>query len=416
MSDIARLRIDRERLWASLMRSAEIGPGVAGGLKRLALSDADREMRDQFVAWCREAGCALRVDAAGNIFARLAGREELPAVLVGSHLDTQVTGGRFDGILGVLSGLEIVRTLRDAGVVPKRPIEVVNWTNEEGARFPPPMAASAVFAGLKDLDWLYGLRDDDGLRFGDELERIGYKGAAPVGGPDVGGAFDSYFELHIEQGEELDRQEIPVGIVTAAYASQGMTIAFRGETAHSGPTPMAKRRNALVAAGYLIAAVNDIGWRYAPTGKATAARCTAWPNKAGILPAYAEVTIDMRHQDPASTRAMAAEAREAIAEAARKARVDAEVLAEWSFGDERFDPDCIACLRRAAERLGHARLDLPSQAGHDAYYVSRVVPTAMLFSPCIDGITHNEAEDVHPEPTFAAADTLLQAVLERAQR
>jgi len=416
MSDTRALRIDRDRLWASLMRSAEIGPGVAGGLRRLALSDADKQVRDQFVTWARDAGCTVRVDAAGNIFARMEGQEDLPAVLMGSHLDTQVTGGRFDGILGVLAGLEVVRTLRDAGVVPKRPIEVVDWTNEEGARFPPPMAASAVFAGLKDLDWLYGLRDDDGLSFGDELDRIGYKGDAPVGGPDVGKAYDSYFELHIEQADELDRQGLPVGVVTGAYASQGINVAFHGETAHAGPTPMAKRRNALVGAGYLIAAVNEIGWRYAPTGKATTARCTAWPNKSGILPAYAELTIDMRHLDPDAHRAMVAEARESIAEAARKAQVEAEILAEWTFGDERFDPECMACVRRAAEHLGHATLDLPSQAGHDAYYVSRVVPTAMIFSPCIDGITHNEAEDVHPEPTFAAADTLLQAVLDRAQR
>lgn len=412
MAAFEELRIDRDRLWNSLMRSAAIGPGIAGGLRRLALSDADRAMRDLFVAWCREAGCDVQVDAAGNIFARLEGAEDLPPVLVGSHLDTQVTGGRFDGILGVLAGLEVVRTLRDAEVAPRRPIEVVNWTNEEGARFPPPMAASAVFAGLRDLNWLYGLRDDHGVCFGNELTRIGYKGDAPVGAR----RYDAYFELHIEQGEELDRRDIPVGIVTGAYASHGINVAFCGETAHAGPTPMAKRRNALVAAGYLAAAVNDIGWRYAPVGKATAARLVAWPNKAGILPSYAEITIDMRHEDPGQKDAMVAEARAAIGQSAKQAQVDAEILAEWTFGDERFDPDCIACIRTAADRLGHATYDLPSQAGHDAYYVSRVVPTAMVFSPCIDGNTHNEAEDVQPGPTFAAADTLLQAVLMRANR
>jgi N-carbamoyl-L-amino-acid hydrolase len=406
------LRIDRERLWASLMRSAEIGPGVAGGLRRLALSDADRAMRDQFVDWCRAAGATPRVDAAGNVFARAEGRAALPPVLVGSHLDTQVTGGRFDGILGVLAGLEILRTLRDAGHTPRRPIEVVNWTNEEGARFPPPMAASAVFAGLRDLDWLYALRDDDGLAFGDELARIGYKGDAPVGGT----AHDAYFELHIEQGDVLHRAGVPVGIVTGAYPSEGMNVAFVGETAHSGPTPMAKRRNALIGAAYLATAVNEIGWRHAPTGKASAARLVAWPNKSGILPSLAEITVDMRHADLATKDAMVAEARAAIAEASRRARVDAEVRASWSFGNERFDPDCQAILHAAAARLGHDSRDLPSQAGHDAYYISRVVPTAMLFCPCIDGITHNEAEDVDPAPTFAAADTLLQAVLDRAER
>lgn len=412
MSELQHLRIDRDRLWENLMRSAEIGPGDAGGLRRLTLSDADKEMRDLFSGWCRDSGCPVRVDAAGNMFARFKGREELPPVLVGSHLDTQVTGGRFDGILGVLAGLEILRTLRDHGITPRRPIEVVNWTNEEGARFPPPMAASAVFAGLRDLDWLYALTDDDGLRFGDELERIGYKGDAPVGGH----AYDAYFELHIEQGEELDRRDIPIGVVTGTFASHGMHVAFHGNTAHAGPTPMAKRRNALVGAGYLIGAVNDIGWRYAPVGKATTARIRAWPNKSGILPSYAEVTIDIRHEDPATKERMLEEARIAITEAAEKAQVSSEILAEWTFGDERFDPDCIACVRQAAERLQHPTFDLPSQAGHDAYYVSRVAPTALIFSPCIDGITHNEAEDVKPEPTFAAADTLLHAVLLRAER
>lgn len=237
------IEIDGDRLWQTLMRSAEIGPGVAGGLNRLTLTPQDRDVRDQLRAWGEEGGFPVTVDKAGNMFLRLEGATDSPPVLVGSHLDTQVTGGRFDGILGVLAGLEIIRTLKERGHTPRRAIEVVNWTNEEGARFSPPMMASAVFAGVQTLDWLYDRRDDDGVRLVDALDAIGYRGDAEVGKP-----VDSYFELHIEQGPELHETGTTVGIVTGGYASHGATVRFHGETAHTGPTPMAKRRNALVAA------------------------------------------------------------------------------------------------------------------------------------------------------------------------
>jgi N-carbamoyl-L-amino-acid hydrolase len=405
------IRIDEDRFWASLMRSAEIGPGKAGGLRRLALSDSDREMRDLFVAWCRELGCGVEIDQAGNMFARRNGREDLPPVVIGSHLDTQAAGGRFDGILGVLAGLEILRTLADHDVATRRPIEVVDWSNEEGARFPPPMAASCVFAGVKPLDWLYALRDDDGLTYGEELARIGYRGEAPVGGR----AMDSYFELHIEQDDVLDREGIPVGVVTGSFASRGMVAAFHGETAHSGPTPMEKRHNALVGAAHFIHAVNDIGWAFAPVGKATASRVIAWPNKNGILPEYAEATVDMRHRDPRETERMLARTYEALETAAAYARVDHEIKTEWSFGDEVFDAELAKLVRQCARELSVETMDMFSQAGHDAYYVSRVAPTALIFSPCIDGITHNEGENVKREPTFAAVNVLLHAVLKRAE-
>ncbi|MEM6743999.1 MAG: hydantoinase/carbamoylase family amidase, partial [Pseudomonadota bacterium] len=249
INDIASLRVDGARLWRMIDRSSEIGPGRAGGLRRLTLTQADREVRDQFAAWCVEAGLGMVVDQAGNMFARLPGREDLPPVVIGSHLDTTVAGGRFDGVLGVLAGLEIARTLQDAGHVPRRPIEVVNWTNEEGARFAPPMAASSVFAGVQTLDWLHALTDDDGVAFGEALRGIGYDGPAPVGGRPL----DSYFELHIEQGPELHAKGLPLGIVTGGYSSCGMSVVFTVRTAHSGPTPMAERRNALVAAARFIA-------------------------------------------------------------------------------------------------------------------------------------------------------------------
>lgn len=406
------IEINADRLFETLDRSARIGPGRAGGLRRLALTDADREMRDTFVQWCEDSGCTVRVDQAGNIFARMEGSADLPPVLVGSHLDTQMAGGRYDGILGVLTGLEIVRSLRDNGITQKRPIEVVNWANEEGARFAPPMSSSAVFAGTKTLDWLYALTDDDGLTFGDELERIGYKGAAEAKAFPI----DAYFELHIEQGPELHEKGLPLGVVVGGYKSHGMNVIFRGETAHSGPTAMEKRRNALVGAARFISAVNDIGWEHAPIGKSTASRVALWPNKNGILPDYAETTVDMRHRDQDVTDRMVEQARTALADAAEAARVDYEIEAEWTFGTEVFDETLIALVSDTARKQGIEPLMMHSQAGHDAYNLCPVAPTALIFCPCIDGITHNENEDIERAPTLQAANVVLHAVLARANR
>lgn len=410
----ANLRIDGSRLWETIMASAKIGPGRAGGLRRLALSDADREMRDLFVGWCREAGCAVTVDAMGNIFARRAGADDsLPPVLVGSHLDTQIAGGRFDGILGVLAGLELVRTLNDAGLATKRPIEIVNWSNEEGARFQPPMMASAVFAGLQTPDWGLARRDAEGRSFGEELRRIGYAGDAPVGGRPI----DAYFELHIEQGPVLDARGIQIGVVNGSFSVRGMNLNVRGETAHTGPTPMAKRRNALVGAAMLIVAANEVGWAHAEEdAKSTASRIEVWPNLAGILPDFAQITVDFRHPTDEGVERMIAEFQEAIPRCAERAQVAVEIAETWEFGRERFDPDCVALVRDAAAALGYSHLDMPSQAGHDAYYVSRVAPTAMIFCPCEGGVTHNEAETCTPEMVIPAANVLLHAALERANR
>ena len=412
-TSLPNLSIDAERLRSTLDRSSAIGTGPKGGLRRLALSDSDREMRDQLVEWCEAGGCRVTVDAAGSIFARRPGRDDsLPPVLVGSHLDTQAAGGRFDGILGVLAGLEILRTLDDNGIATKRPVEVVNWTNEEGARFAPPMAASRVFAGLSTVEWLHDLVDDDGIRYGDELQRIGYLGAAPVGGR----ALDSYFELHIEQDSLLEEEGVSIGVVTGGYYSHALNCIFRGECAHTGPTEMKKRRNAMIGAAYFLAAVNDIGWEYEPVGRASASRMQIWPNRFGILPEYAEVTVDMRHTDRAVTDEMVGKTRAALALAAEKAQVEAEVTAEWTFGDEVFDPECTGLVRQAAEARGASCMDMRSIAGHDAYYISRIAPTALVFSPCVDGITHNEAEDIPWEPTVEAVNVLLDAVLARADR
>ena len=344
--------VDAGRFWSTVMRSGEIGPGKAGGLRRLALTDADKEMRDLFITWCTEVGCTVTVDRVGNIFARRPGTDDhLPPVLMGSHLDTQVAGGKYDGIVGVLAGLEVLRTLDDRRVQTKRALELVCWTNEEGARFTPPMVASGAFAGVFEVDWVLGLRDDDGKVFGGELERIGYNGKTAVGGRGI----DAYFELHIEQGPILDREAVPVGIVVGGYATRGMHVDVLGETAHAGPTPMDRRRNALVGAAMLAVAVNDVGWKYHATeGKATVARLVAWPNKAGILSEYAQLTCDVRHADRAVADQMIAEVKAAIPECARRANVEMRIAGEWQFGNERFDPGCVRLIREAAERLTSA--------------------------------------------------------------
>jgi beta-ureidopropionase / N-carbamoyl-L-amino-acid hydrolase len=406
--------IDARRFWSTVMRSGEIGPGKAGGLRRLALSDADKEMRDLFITWCTEVGCTVVVDRVGNIFARRPGSDDhLPPVLMGSHLDTQVAGGKYDGIVGVLAGLEVLRTLDERRVTTKRPLELVCWTNEEGARFTPPMVASGAFAGVFDVDWVLALRDDDGKVFGGELERIGYNGKAAVGGR----AIDAYFELHIEQGPILDREALPVGIVVGGYATRGMHVDVLGETAHAGPTPMDRRRNALVGAAMLAVAVNEVGWEYHATeGKATVARLVAWPNKAGILSEYAQLTCDVRHAEHQVADRMIAEVKAAMPECARRANVQMRIAGEWQFGNERFDPGCVRLIREAAERLDVPHRDILSQAGHDAYYISRIAPTAMIFTPCRDGISHNEAEHAELDTTVPGVNVLLHAVLARANR
>jgi N-carbamoyl-L-amino-acid hydrolase len=408
------LHIDAERYWQSVEASGAIGPGRPGGLARVALSDADREMRDLFVQWCEAAECAVTIDRVGNIFARRAGTDPdaLP-VVIGSHLDTQVNGGKYDGVVGVLAGLETLRTLNDLGRATRRPIEIVSWTNEEGARFSPPMIASGAFAGVFDPAWVLARADDDGRLLGDELERIGYAGGAEVGGRPL----DSYFELHIEQGPILDTSRVDVGIVTGGYATHGFVFEVKGETAHTGPWPMDKRRNALVGAAMLAVAVNDIGWRYHATeGKATAARLVAWPNKPGILSDWAQLTCDVRHAEPRIAERMVAELLAAVDDCARRSRCEIRLLNRWEFGNERFDPECIALLRAAARDLDVSALDIQSQAGHDAYYISKVAPTAMIFTPCVGGITHNNNERAELARTKAGVNVLLNAVVARADR
>ncbi len=408
------LAIDAERLWSSIMASAEIGKGSRGGLRRLALSDADREMRELFRRRVTGDGYNVKVDRLGSMFVRREGSEpNLPPVLIGSHLDTQAAGGRFDGILGVLGGLEVLRTLDQAGIKTRRPIEVVNWTNEEGARFLPPMMASLAFAGKETPEWVLARVDKDGATVGGELQRIGFAGSEPVGGR----AIDAYFELHIEQGPRLDAAKVPIGIVVGGFPTRGMRIEIGGETAHVGPTPMTRRRNALVGAAHVAVAIDEIGWRYsAGEGKTTAARLDLSPNLPGIISEAATLYCDMRHPEAAELQAMAAEVETAIADCARRSRCQIEIAERWGFGGLAFDAELIALLRDAARDLGHATMDLKSEAGHDAYHMTAVCPSAMIFTPCKDGISHNEAEDMTLADMVPGANVLLQAVLARADR
>lgn len=410
----ATARVDIGRFWTTIESSAQIGVGRPGGLSRLALGDADREVRDLFIDWCRQAGLAVRIDGIGNIFARRAGEDDsLPPVVMGSHLDTQVNGGRFDGIAGVLGGLEVCRTLDQLGHRTRRPIEVVNWTNEEGGRFSPPMVGSGCFTGAYTLDWALGRRDDDGRTIGEELNRIGYRGEMEA----TPHPFDAYVEFHIEQGPILDREGMQVGVVTGGYASTGMLVEFKGETAHTGPWPMERRKNALIAGARLLVAVDDLGWEHAGSGgKATASRLVAWPNKPGILSDWAQATCDVRHADPETAAVMAERVRRAIHEAAARADCTAEILDVWNWGGKVFAEELIEQVRSTSLALGYRTRDILSQAGHDAYFVARHAPTTMIFSPCKGGITHNNGEFCTPDDLEPGLNVLLHTVVARADR
>ncbi len=408
------LSIAGQRLWEGLVISSQIGAWRETGLSRLALSEADKSMRDTFVQWAKAAGCVVEIDFAGNIFARRVGTEpELPAVCIGSHLDSQISGGRYDGVLGVLCGLEIVRTLNDHRSQTRRSIEVVSWTNEEGARFPIPMLGSAAFTARLSPQDVLSCADHQGRRFGEELARIGYAG--PLGS--CSRAYDTYLELHIEQGPLLEADGIDVGIVTGGYTCHGFRVQLGGETGHCGPTPMHLRRNAAVGAGRIIAAVDDIGWKYADEdGKSTTSHVSCWPGVPGIIPETARLNIDFRHPLFDGAQRMQAEIFAAIEEQAARARVSFEIKNPWTFDEPGFSTELISVLVRSATLLGHQWRAIKSQAGHDAYNLARIAPAAMIFTPCVGGISHHVAEHIVLERTLPGANVLLHAALARANR
>lgn len=405
------IQINGDRLWSSLMEMAKIGATDKGGVCRLALTDVDKAARDLFVKWCEQAGCTVTIDRMGNIFGRREGkRADLPPVMTGSHIDSQPTGGKFDGIYGVLSGLEVIRTLNDAGIETDAPIEVSAWTNEEGSRFAPAMVSSGVFAGVFDLEYGLSRADLDGKTMGEELERIGYAGDAPVGKP-----VKAFFEVHIEQGPILEDESKTIGVVTDAQGQRWYEVTFTGQEAHAGPTPMATRRDALLGAARVIEAVNRIGLDHAPLACATVGLVEVHPNSRNTIPGRVFFAVDLRHPNDETLSKMDAALRAAVADVAESLNLETDLNEIWYSPPVPFDVDCVAAVRRAAEANGMAHRDIVSGAGHDACYISRVAPTSMVFIPCEGGISHNEIENATPEHVAAGCQVLLQAMLERAQ-
>jgi beta-ureidopropionase / N-carbamoyl-L-amino-acid hydrolase len=411
------LRIDRERLWDTMMTIAKIGATAGGGSRRLALTDEDRQARDQFCAWMRESGCAVTIDQMGNVFARRRGRNDAaPPVMVGSHLDTVPTGGRFDGVIGVMAGVELVRTLDDDRVRTEHPIEVVLWTNEEGSRFSPFTLGSMVFAGQVSLDFAHArgevTRPGSGLTVKDELARTGYLGAAPCATRPVA----CYFELHNEQGPMLGETGHEVGIVTGSFSARYFVATIRGDAGHVGGAPMDRRRDALVGASRLVLEVNRIGRTYGPDARANAPHLELFPNVRGVIPAEVRLSCDVRHAEVATMHRMEAELRDVATRLAKELGMAIEIEQYYEFGPIRFDDGMLALLRDTARRLGYRWRDILTVAGHDAVSMNSICPTAMLFTPSrADGVSHNEREYSTPEDLAAGTNVLLHAVLAKAR-
>ncbi len=405
------LKIDGGRLWDSLMEMAKIGPGVAGGNNRQTVTDEDGEGRALFQKWCEAAGCTMGVDAMGTMFATRPGEDPdaLP-VYVGSHLDTQPTGGKYDGVLGVLSGLEIVRSLNDLGIRTKHPIVVTNWTNEEGTRFAPAMLASGVFAGQHEQDWAYAREDAEGKRFGDELERIGWKGEEEVGARKM----HAFFEYHIEQGPILEAEGKDIGVVTHGQGLWWLEVRLTGKGAHTGSTPMKMRVDAGRGMARIIEAVNRIAMDHQPDAVGAVGQANVYPNWRNVIPGRAVFTIDFRSPDLGKLTSMRERLEKEAKEIAEELGLGIEIEPTGHFDPVEFDKDCVQAIRDAAERLGYSHRDIVSGAGHDACWINRVAPTAMVFCPCVDGLSHNEAEEISPEWAEKGANVLFHAVVETA--
>jgi N-carbamoyl-L-amino-acid hydrolase len=404
------LRIDGQRLWDSLMEMAKIGATEKGGVCRLALTDLCKQSRDLFIKWCEEAGCTIKVDKMGNIFARRPGRNnDLAPVLAGSHLDSQPTGGRFDGVYGVLSGLEVVRTMNDLGIETERPFEVAVWTNEEGCRFAPAMVASGVFAGVYDLDYGLSRADPDGKTMGEELARIGYDGPEDVGGRDI----HAYFESHIEQGPILEDENITIGVVTDAQGQRWYELTLTGVESHAGPTPMRIRKDALLGAARIVDAVNRIGLDNAPVACATVGMMEVYPNSRNVIPGRVWLTIDFRHPDDDVLAGMDAAMRKDVQAICDDIGLELELEQIFYYAPVHFEESCVDAVRQGAAACDYPMREIVSGAGHDACYMAAVAPSAMIFIPCVDGISHNEIEDAKPEWVTAGCDVLLHAVLNR---
>ncbi|RQR54043.1 Zn-dependent hydrolase [Burkholderia sp. Bp9125] len=404
------VEIDGARLWQSLEDMARIGATPRGGVRRLALTEDDRRGRDQFAQGCRDAGLTVSVDAIGNLFARRDGTDAHAApVLIGSHLDTQPEGGRFDGVYGVLAALELVRTLNDAGIATEKPIEIVSWTNEEGARFAPAMLGSAVFTGALPLADALARQDADGTTLGDALAACGYRGARRTGG-----AVDAYFEAHIEQGPVLEANGTTIGVVTGGQAIRWLDVTVAGVAAHAGTTPMPYRKDALFASAQIALELERIVAGYAPRGLATIGQVGIRNASRNTIAGDVAFTVDLRHHDDGEVDAMERDLRDACARVAAARGVRVAVDACWRSPATPFDADCVAHVAQAAAAFGYTHERIVSGAGHDAIVLARHCPTAMVFIPCVDGLSHNEAEDALPDDVTRGANVLLHAVLARA--
>ena len=406
------LRIDPARLWDSLEEMAKIGPGIAGGCNRQTLTDADSEGRHLFKRWCEAAGMTMGVDTMGNMFFTRPGTdpEALP-VYMGSHLDTQPTGGKYDGVLGVLGALEVVRTMNDMGVTTRHPIVVTNWTNEEGARFAPAMLASGVFAGIHTEDYAKSRLDPEGKAFGDELARIGWVGDEVVGARKM----KAMFELHIEQGPILEAKGKTIEVVTHGQGLWWLEITLTGKDAHTGSTPMNMRVNAGLGMARITERVHQIAMSHQPNAVGAVGQVFVHPNSRNVIPGKVVFTVDIRSPEQAKLDAMRAEVERAAHAVAAELGLGCSIEPVGHFDPVTFNPDLVRVVRGAAEKLGYAHMDIVSGAGHDACWINRVAPTTMIMCPCVDGLSHNEAEEISPEWAAAGTDVLLHAVLEVAE-
>jgi len=402
------VRINADRLWTSLMAMAEIGATPRGGCNRQALTDEDKAGRDVFVAWGRAAGCEVSIDEVGNVFLRYAGRHAgADPVLIGSHLDTQATGGRFDGVYGVLAGLEVVRTVAESGIAVNRAIEIASWTNEEGCRFAPAMLGSGVVAGTYTREFAYARTDKEGRRFDAELERIGYRGTLPARAR----RYRAMFEAHIEQGPILEQTQTTIGVVTGIQGAYWFDVTLRGVSCHAGPTPMAARRDPWRAACPLIEGVFALATAHAPWGRATIGDLKVSPGSRNTVPERLVISVDLRHPDRDVLEGMVAAFRDLAKQQSAQHGIELGIEQIWHMPPTAFDPELVTLIDRAAAELGFSHMEIVSGAGHDSLHTAQFAPTAMIFVPCTGGLSHNEAEDASAADLAAGADVLLRAVL-----
>lgn len=403
--------VNKERLWNSLMTLAEIGATPKGGVRRIALTDEDRRARDLFCDWARDAGCDIRVDAIGNIFARRPGRNpDAAPIATGSHIDSQPLGGKFDGAYGVMAGLEVVRALNDAGIETEAPIEIIDWTDEEGARFAAGCIGSGVFSGIRKLDDALTLADADGITVGDALSEIGYAGPEPAGAT----KFGAYFEAHIEQGPILEAEGLSVGAVLGAQGQRCFVVTVEGVDGHAGTLPMVQRRDAFVGTARMTAALNDLATSYEPAAVITVGHVRVEPNSRNTVPGKTIFTIDSRHPDAATLEQMEADMTRVCREIADASGLTVGFEAVTRAEPVAFDAACVDTVRDACRKRQIRFMDIHSGAGHDACKIAAVAPTGMVFVPCVDGISHNELEAAHADDLAAGAQVLLDSMLTRA--